>query len=454
MTPSRKTWKAALPAVLAVLILAAQAVAEPAGIGWDNTLAARKGKAKTVEELSRMYDSRHCEDCHPKVYKAWELSAHSEPVLGKRRVGRKAMAILTMFDVAKGEWPFTKLDGPADVKVEHLMACAKCHLPQLADAEDSVARELAGDFVAWRDARKAGDERKARKIEGKLSELSVTCLICHNRNAIVHKWADGFPPARAVYGAASDRPHPVGKFPYIKQSPIQDDSLQCGQCHGLGPLLERDNPSQCPTVYGSYLFDYKARGGDESCQDCHMRRTGLGHNIASYREPAMIDAALEFLVDATPMLVVEPAKGGAAGREVPKVKVEIRMTNKAGHPIPDGCPTTTRLILDVSAKTPDGKEFYFKEKSYMPIPQNYGRGDKMGRGPFQKAAMIIDTALPPLRQVAENYEIEVPGDGLREIEVRARLIYLPYGSTKAVDDPIVWRDVVRKVTVEGRDAGG
>lgn len=453
MPLSGRIAKLALLAGLVLLLLPAPGRPEPAGIGWDNTLAARKGKAKTIAELSAMYDSRHCEDCHAKVYHAWEQSAHSEPILGKRRVGRKALAIMTIFDVAKTDWPFTKLDNVDDVKVEHLMACAKCHLPQLADAEDSVARELVGDFITWRDARKDNDVRTAKAIEDKLSELSVNCLICHNRNAIVHKWTDGYPPSRAIYGAAADKPHPAGKFPYIKQSPIQDDSLQCGQCHGLGPLLERDNPSQCPTVYGSYLFDYKARGGDESCQDCHMRRNELGHNISSYRNPVMIKAALDFEVDATPMLMVEDRKAetGTVGKLTPKIRVSVRMTNRAGHPLPDGCPTTTRLILDVTAKTPDGKEFYFNEKVYMPIPQSYARGDKMGRGPFQKAAMLIDTALPPLRQVAESYEILVPGDGRREIEVEAKLIYLPYGSTKAVDDPIVWRDVFRKVTVEGRD---
>jgi hypothetical protein len=33
----------------------------------------------------------------------------------------------------------------------------------------------------------------------------------------------------------------------------------------------------------------------------------------------------------------------------------------------------------VTAKTNDGKVFFKEEKIYMPIPQQMGRGDKMGR---------------------------------------------------------------------------
>ncbi len=436
---------------------------EPAGIGWDNTIAARKGKAKTVAELAKMYDSKHCADCHKKVYRDWELSTHSEPIMGKRRVGRKAMAILTIFDIAREKWRYTKLDGPSDVKVEHLMGCARCHLPQLEDAEDSVARELVSDFIRWRNARKNKDERTARAVEEKLADLSITCLICHNRNAIVHKWTDGYPSSRVVYGAGN-KPHFCGRFPFAKRSPIQDESLQCGQCHGLGPLFDRDNPTQCPTAYGSYLFDYKAKGGDENCQDCHMRRTELGHNIQSYRNPVMIKEALDFSVEVTPLPPVGGDREGPGTdvKRTPKIRVVVRMINKAGHPIPDGCPTTTRLLLDVAARTADGNEFFFKEKAYMPIAQEYARGDKMGQGPFEKTSLIIDMALTPLNLVTERYEIPVPeeaiaaarkaaGAGRNNIEVEVILIYLPYGSTKAADDPILWRKVVRKVKLEDLD---
>jgi hypothetical protein len=159
----------------------------------------------------------------------------------------------------------------------------------------------------------------------------------------------------------------------------------------------------------------------------------------------MIRAALDFDVAAVPQPTVDDLPGDTV------VHVDVSMTNRAGHPIPDGCPTTTKLVLDVVARTPDGNEFYFDEKSFMPVPQSYGRGDKMGRGPFQKAGMILDTALPPLREVRQHYEIPVPLRAGREIEISVRLLYLPYGSTREADDPVVWRDVVRKVTLDRRE---
>ncbi|HEX9156731.1 MAG TPA: multiheme c-type cytochrome ExtKL, partial [Syntrophales bacterium] len=386
-----------------------------------------------------------------------------EPIIGKRRPGRKAASILDIFNIAREKWPYVKLDSPSDVKVEHLMLCARCHLPQLEDAEDSVAQEIASDFLRWRDARIKKDAQTARAVEGKLAGLSITCLICHNRNAIVHKWTDGYPSSKTVYGAAT-KPHFCGKFPFSKRSPIQDDSLQCGQCHGLGPNFGTDSPTQCSTAYGSFLFDYKARGGDESCQDCHMRRTELGHNIQSYRHPVMIREALDFSAEVTLLPLIEGLRRGSLtdGKAIPKIRVVVKMTNKTGHPIPDGCPTTTRLILDVAAKTPNGNEFFFKEKAYMPIPKEYARGDKMGQGPFEKADLIVDTALTPLKLVTEVYEIPVPrdvvaaagkssGEDRNRIKVDVVLTYLPFGSTKASDDPILWRKSVHNVTLEDPD---
>ena len=62
----------------------------------------------------------------------------------------------------------------------------------------------------------------------------------------------------------------------MKKSPIMDESILCGQCHGLGPNLELEEPSQCATLYGSYLMSYTADGGHEKCQECHMKKSKLG----------------------------------------------------------------------------------------------------------------------------------------------------------------------------------
>ena len=49
----------------------------------------------------------------------------------------------------------------------------------------------------------------------------------------------------------------------------------------------------------------------------------------------------------------------------------------------------------MTAKDSKGKELFKQSKIYMPIPQQLGRGDKMGRGPYEKSGIIRDSSLPP-----------------------------------------------------------
>lgn len=313
-------------ALLLSLCLASPSAGEKAGKGWQEGIAAKKGKAKTIAELAAMYDSSSCMECHKDTHDAWAKSIHSRSVFG---TGRTAATFKTAIVNGLMEWPYSGVESPKDVKVEHLMGCAKCHLPQLADAEDSVAQELIATIDTWQGAVKGKDAAAAKKAEEKLKSVNIGCLICHNRNAITHKWTDGYPKVGEVYGS-KEGSHPAEKFPVMKVSPIMGESIQCGQCHGLGPNLELDNPTQCCTSYGSYLWSYKAEGGEESCQECHMKKSGLGHNMQSYRDPGMAKAAVDFKVEAF----------GYHWRDgalvTPKAVVKVSMTNRAGHSIPDG----------------------------------------------------------------------------------------------------------------------
>lgn len=94
----------------------------------------------------------------------------------------------------------------------------------------------------------------------------------------------------------------------------------------------------------------------------------------------------------------------------------------------------------------------------MPIPQQLGRGDKMGRGPYEKSGMIRDTGLPPLRTVHENFEILFPvqetkkGDTVErnildyEMNIKVELWYLPFGTFS--DSAALWRSVTKKVSIK------
>jgi hypothetical protein len=98
----------------------------------------------------------------------------------------------------------------------------------------------------------------------------------------------------------------------------------------------------------------------------------------------------------------------------------------------------------------------------MPVPQQLGRGDRMGRGPYEKSGMLEDTGLPPLRTVTQSYDIFFPvkeqeneeGEMVRsfpvdKLQIEVKLWYLPYGTME--DDAFLWRDVKRIVKVSTED---
>ena len=101
----------------------------------------------------------------------------------------------------------------------------------------------------------------------------------------------------------------------------------------------------------------------------------------------------------------------------------------------------------------DGRQVFSGTKTYMPIPQQFGRGRRMGRGAYEKSGMIEDTSLPVDRPVTERYEIPVrspdhdpraTGEGRGTIEVTAKLWYLPGG--KKDSSAVLWREEARKVS--------
>lgn len=89
------------------------------------------------------------------------------------------------------------------------------------------------------------------------------------------------------------------------------------------------------------------------------------------------------------------------------------------------------MVLDVTVKTLDGKVIFKDSKVYMPVPQQLGRGDRMGRGPYEKSGILVDWAFHPLEEKKEEYRIFIPTkDGKPEITefiVEAELWYHPFG---------------------------
>lgn len=258
----------------------------------------------TLSELIARFDSSSCKECHEKIYEQWEKSHHARPL-----IGMDDQMLLTSY-LKRVSQP----DKPAEQAIKADFPCFKCHLPQMKYGTDEAAGELAKAMLN-------GDKAKIRK-------LNISCLICHNEKSVVH----GRPEKGVVYG---NKDLPAHKGHPVKTSTLLKDSLMCGQCHGLGPVLDSpEMPVQCATLYGSYLHAYIPSGGTQSCQDCHMKN-GDHSMPPDFNRRDELSARLR---ESLPLEVQTLTYTFRPSEEkfFPMVVVKTKITSKAGHRIPDG----------------------------------------------------------------------------------------------------------------------
>jgi hypothetical protein len=285
-------------------------------------------KATTIAELAERYDSSRCADCHEDAHDEWSASLHAKSILGSPRT---APTIITAIEKGLKRFPYSGVKEDSDITVESLMMCMKCHLPQLDEATDDVAREIVATIRNWQQAYRDADYDKAEELEETIASLNIGCMVCHNKVALIHKYADGYPQPDTVYGS-QEGDHEDEEYVKMAEAPALGEAIFCGQCHGQGPSFELDHPSQCATAYGSYLFAYVAHGGSESCQECHMHKSALGHNMQSYNDETMIEMALDVNVEGRSLFWRKDKESGV----IPIGVIDVEIYNKTGHAIPDG----------------------------------------------------------------------------------------------------------------------
>ncbi len=261
-------------------------------------------QVSTLDDLIEMFDSSSCKECHEKIYEQWEKSHHSRSLMG---IDDQMLLSPVLKRIAKPGIPLEQLVGRD-------FPCFKCHFPQAKYGTDGVAREIAVASLK-------NDKAAVRK-------LNISCLVCHNDKAVVH----GRPEKGVVYGGKDIPDH---KDRPVKNSPLLKNSLMCGQCHGLGPVLDSpEMPVQCATIYGSYLHRYIPSGGTRTCQECHMK--DRDHYMPpDFNQREDLSARLK---ESLPMEIETHAYTYRPKEDAsfPMVVVKTKITSKAGHRIPDG----------------------------------------------------------------------------------------------------------------------
>ncbi|MGC2064358.1 MAG: multiheme c-type cytochrome ExtKL, partial [Thermodesulfovibrionales bacterium] len=365
-------------------------------------------KARSIDELVKRYDSSSCKQCHTEIHTQWERSHHHKTLIGTK--GRTASTWAAYLTLALPEDKVLKQSGVRDmkdVKFRHMKPCTICHLPQLEDATDEVANEVATAIV--------------NNDLNVLEKLSINCIICHNMRAIVRHFRDGNPEKGVIYGPRGIGAHGDKGFPVAKKSNIMTDPAFCGQCHSGPNLIGFDEPMYCVSNFDSYLHAYVPLGKTETCQDCHMRGENLGHSFPPvYDDEKLTIERLKKWID------LEVSTLGYEFRPtvqmlVPEVVIKTKVTSRIGHRYPDGCPSPNRVTLDVLVRDAGGKELFRDQKIYMPQSGN-GYSQVMVYGAFAKLGLLRDTSLQPFMPAQETFEIRLPEE-VRNVLVEVRLVF-------------------------------
>lgn len=259
----------------------------------------------TIDDLAKAYSDEACKSCHGKVHDEWKSSYHAQSVV------HSLGGIRNFIVVGLGkEWN-------KPVSKEHLMRCMDCHAPQLKDASESLIKQVADLIVAAVD-------KKDENAKKELGKLNVNCVVCHNMKVAIEKNLHGAPENGVYYGPAG-KASPAHK---TSKSNVITSAVFCGQCHGIYTPPDGDTIG-CNTLYGSYQDAYRANGGTETCQDCHMKKENRGHTFPGAYQEAILKEGL--VVDANIASIrLHP------GKWIPTAIVNMGLTNKAGHRTPDG----------------------------------------------------------------------------------------------------------------------
>lgn len=273
-------------------------------------MSATAKEATTIDELVGMYDEGKCGECHERQYNEWKGSYHAIAVVNSL----KGMRNFYVVGVPK-EWEkkLTKID---------VLKCLDCHAPVVNYASEKLAVEIAEMVVEAWDTK---DKKKKEKLEKELGKLNVGCLACHNIKATtVSIGLLGEPEKGAIY--TSNRVI----SPAHKTIPVNtlNKSLFCAQCHGRYVAPDGEQ-IMCNTLSGSFYDNYVARGGSETCQDCHMKKADRGHGFPGGHDREIVKEGIGFNAEIFGVR-------HTVGQWIPMTIVEASLENRAGHRIPDG----------------------------------------------------------------------------------------------------------------------
>jgi hypothetical protein len=276
--------------------------------------------ADTLDELEQIYPTPDtCKVCHADIHTDWDKSLH------KTAITHILPGLNAYLTVGIEKEPERKARVAAGKLKDEMMKCFACHAPMMQDASDKLVKEI---YNAVKTSVKK-DDPGAADAKKKLARIGVTCYVCHNTKSVHPPDA---PDKGTMYGLKGTGQSPAHK---IQKGRFLDNPIFCMQCHGVFVAPDGEN-IMCNTLSQSYRDNYVAQGGQDSCQNCHMKKEG-GKTFRNHRFPGAYDLAM--LKEGIGMNVsaraIKDAVPGVA-KWIPAAAITIDLVNRAGHRIPDG----------------------------------------------------------------------------------------------------------------------
>lgn len=269
-------------------------------------------KASTIDELAEMYSIEKCAICHEEKHREWRGSTMGNSVIDPR--------------VLRGWRTFIRLELDQDETLSRKdqTICISCHAPQIQDATPELVEHIA-DLVIIAVEDEEETERESAWRE--LSKLNLNCLGCHNLRAL------GFgkiPEKGVIYtpNKIDGSAHKAAGYGTIQSKFLKTPNF-CAQCHHCPPSVKWE---ECPTLYTTFVEDYVKRGGEKTCQDCHMPGEQKRHKFLGPEDHEFLQSALTIDLKARQTKIINPYDVELS----PALMIEVTLKNHAGHVIPHG----------------------------------------------------------------------------------------------------------------------
>lgn len=348
--------------------------------------------------LHPMSSAELCAQCHQSIVDAWKDSAHAHAMDSK------------LFQSALGA-------AEDQLGVSTRAVCMGCHAPLAVQTGDmSMDRK-----VTW---------------EG------VTCDYCHSVRTVDLESTN--PRARSEYSLAKSGPLKdaiSGGHPTLF-SPVHTSSAICAPCHEY----KNSQGFAVLTTFSEWKASRYAKEG-KNCQSCHMSAVaGKVADARFEREPtssinlhkmtgshsaAQLNRAVKMRMDAR--------------REGTRAKVSVDVINvAAGHHVPTGSPLR-QLVLELTAKMADGKDFRERRVYTRTVKDKTGKLLNQEHLVFVKSGSEgTDTRLKPDETRREEFAFDVPVGVATEVKAVLSYYYSPFAKP-GVDQKVSFLSVSQRL---------